>query len=126
MNAIIRSRSIGLILMAASILALVMSIYASHQTSQYARCQSQVSERLIEANTARARAAEEDRQSDREESEATALLIRAVFTGTSTTERLAAYDEYQRTLGAIEERRKATAAERAAHPIPEPPSQACA
>jgi hypothetical protein len=75
---------------------------------------------------ARSDAAEEDRQSDREESRATALLIQTVFTATTSEERIAAYAAYAEALNDIDQKRRDTAEERAKHPLPSPPSQTCA
>lgn len=125
MNNILANRMFGYILVVASLIALLLSGLTTYRSSSYAECQSQVSELLIEASSARAEAAEQDRQSDREESRATNLLIQAVFAGASTAERLAAYEVYRVTMEDIDQRREATAKERASHPIPEAPSQAC-
>lgn len=122
----LQSRTFGVFLVAASIVALMLSGLTSYQSNSYAKCQSAVFDQLVVASTARADAAEQDRQSDRTESQATALLIQGVFTGTTTAERLAAYDAYSKTLANINQRRDATAKEREAHPLPAPPSQACA
>lgn len=126
MNNILKNRMFGYALVVASLIALVLSGLTTYWSDSYAECQSRVSELLIQATDARAEAAERDRQSDREESRATALLIQAVFTGASTAERLTAYEVYRLTMADIDLRREATAKERAAHPIPEAPSQACA
>jgi len=121
----LQSRAFGILLVAASILALFLSALASYRANAYAKCQSTVFDQLVAASTARADAAEQDRRADREESQATALLIQGVFTGATTAERLAAYDTYVKTLADLSARRDATAKERAAHPLPAPPSQAC-
>jgi hypothetical protein len=125
MTAFIRNRAFGLALVAASLVALVLSGYSSYQTRAYSQCQSNVTEALIQASIARADAAEEDRKADREESRATSLLIQTVFTATTTDERIAAYSVYAQTLGRLDEQRAATATYRAQHPLPEPPSQTC-
>lgn len=125
MSALIRNRSLGIALVVASLIALVLSGYTSYQTRTYAECQSMVTEQLIRATNARAQAADEDRISDREESEATATLIQTVFAGGSQADRLAAYAAYQVKIGDVNQRRRMTAEQRAANPIPEPPSQVC-
>lgn len=125
MNRFLKSQLFGVILVLASLVALVMAGYSSYITRSYAMCQSQVTEQLIHATTARAAAAEEDRQSDRLESEATALLIKTIFDSTSTAERLAAYDTYKATLRDLETQRASSAADRERNPLPEPPSEAC-
>lgn len=122
----LRNRGFGLALIAASLVALVLSGYSSYQTRSFSQCQSLVTEALIQASIARADAADEDRKSDREESRATATLIQVVFTAATVEERLAAYQAYSKALESIDEKRQATAAERAAHPLPEPPSRVCA
>lgn len=122
----LRNRWFGIALVAASLIALVLSGYSSYQTRTYAQCQSMVTEALIQASMARSDAAEEDRQSDREESRATALLIQTVFTATTVEERIAAYNAYATTLNDIDRKRAQTADERARHPLPSPPSQTCA
>lgn len=126
MTGFIRNRAFGIALVAASLVALVLSGYSSYQTRTYAQCQSMVTETLIQASVARADAAEEDRKADREESRATALLIQTVFTATTTEERIAAYNTYATTLANLDRIRQQTAEERAQHPLPKPPSQACA
>lgn len=126
MTGLIRNRTFGLALIAASLIALVLSGYSSYQTRSYSECQSAVTESLIQASIARGDAAEEDRKSDRDESRATALLIQTVFTATTSQERIAAYEAYSKQLAVIDEQRRTTADERARHPIPNPPSQTCA
>ena len=125
MNGFIRNRMFGLALMAASLIALVLSGYSNYQARAYSQCQSNVTEALIQASIARADAAEEDRRSDREESRATSLLIQTVFTATTTEERIAAYQAYATTLEQIDQKRNDTAKQRAEHPLPEAPSQVC-
>lgn len=125
MTSFIRNRAFGLALVAASLIALVLSGYSSYQTRWYSQCQSLVTESLIQASVARADAAEVDRQSDREESRATALLIQTVFTAATTEERIAAYNTYAVKLAELDRQRQLTADERARHPLPKPPSQAC-
>lgn len=122
---IARSRSVGLLLVAASIFALIMSVYSSVRGRQFADCQSRVTEALILAQNARADAALMDRQTDQDEAAATAQLIRTVFTVQTSTERVAAYATYQKAVDAARARRAQTDADRAAHPLPAPPSQAC-
>ena len=125
MTAFVRNRAFGLALVVASLVALVLSGYSSYQTRAYSQCQSAVTEALIQASMARADAAEEDRRSDRDESRATALLIQTVFTATTSAERIAAYDTYAAELQRIDSRRMQTEDDRAKHPLPQPPSQAC-
>lgn len=122
----LRNRWFGIALVAASLIALVLSGYSSYQTRTYSQCQSMVTEALIQASIARSDAAEEDRRSDRDESRATALLIQTVFTATTVDERIAAYNAYATTLASIDQKRQETADERARHPLPQPPSQTCA
>lgn len=122
----LRNRAFGIALVAASLVALVLSGYSSYQTRTYSQCQSMVTEALIQASMARSDAAEEDRRSDREESRATALLIQTVFTATTVEERIAAYNAYAVSLATIDEKRKKTEDERSKHPLPQPPSQTCA
>ena len=120
-----RRRFVEWSLIAASVLALIMSMVSSCQSRSYARCQSAVSEALIAATNARADAAERDRQSDRDESAATAELIRTVFTVQTPAERIAAYRAYRSALDGVNTRRAAAEADRATHPLPAPPSQVC-
>lgn len=124
-NSIIQHRVFGVCLVVASLVALMLSGLSTYQTNNYNRCQSTIYGQLLDASRARTEAEDKDRQSDRDESDATASLIRAVFTGSTTAERLAAYDTYDRTIREIANRRDATAKEREAHPLPVPPSQAC-
>lgn len=123
---VLDKRWLGALLVGASLIALFLAGYSSYQTLSYAKCQSMVTEQLILANNARALAADEDRRSDRLESDATALLIRTVFTSPTVADRVAAYDAYQATMAHIAEDRAATARYREDHPVPDPPSQACA
>lgn len=125
MSGLIRNRSLGIALVVASLIALVLSGYTSYQAQAYAECQSMVTEQLIQVSSARAHAAEEDRISDREESEATAALIQTVFSGGSQADYLAAYVTYQGILKDINQRRRMTTEQRSTNPIPDPPSQAC-
>lgn len=120
-----RSRIVGLVLVVASVAALVMSAYSSYRLRTYAACQSAVTEQLIRVQNARADAAAQDRQTDRDESSATATLIIAVFSLQSGQERVAAYGEYRTTLDALTARRAATEQQRKANPLPAPPSQVC-
>lgn len=126
MNGFIRNRAFGLALMAASLVALVLSGYSNLQAYDYSKCQSGVTESLIQASMARSDAASQDRALDRDESRATALLIQTVFTATTSNERIAAYSAYAKTLEDIDKRRQEIEVERANHPLPEPPSKACA
>ncbi len=119
-----RSR-VGLLLVVASILAIIMSAYTSYQSRAFAECQAAVNEALIVAQNARADAAEQDRASDREESTATADLIRSVFSATTREESRAAYDRYAARLAEINARRTATDKRRQDNPLPAPPSQIC-
>lgn len=125
MNEILKSHFFGVALVIASLVALILSGYSSYTSRAYAECQSQVTEKLIRATSARAAAAEEDRRSDREESEATAALINAVFSSATTQERIDAYADYEATLKDVSAQREAAAANRAANPLPEPPSEVC-
>lgn len=125
MNEILKSRFFGVALVIASLVALILSGYSSYSSRSYAECQSQVTEKLIRANTARALAAEEDRRADQKESQATADLINAVFNSASTQERIDAYAAYLATLTDVKKQREASAANRAANPLPEPPSEVC-
>jgi hypothetical protein len=109
----------------ASLLALGMSVWSSYQTRSYAACQAQVNESLVRVQSARAEAAEQDRQSDRDESAATAELIRTVFTVQTPTERVAAYTAYRTALDKIAASRADTERQRAAAPLPAPPSEIC-
>jgi hypothetical protein len=109
----------------ASVAALLISIAFGYQSRSYAQCQSAVYEALISAQNAREAAAAQDRQADRDEAAATAVLIRAVFTAASREQTLAAYAAYEDTLAGIAARREASEADRAANPLPAPPSQTC-
>lgn len=123
MNA--RSRAVGLVLVVLSMLALAMSSWTSFQSRSYAACQSGVTEQLVRAQNARAEAAAQDRQIDREESAATANLIIAVFSLQTGAERVAAYGDYRKTLDDLTARRAATERRRQDNPLPLPPSQTC-
>ena len=115
----------GIVLLVLALLAMVMATYSGLQSASYARCQASVNEALVRAQVARGEAAEQDRQSDREESAATAALIRAVFTPGTSASRMAAYERYRATVDAINERRAVTEEQRQANPLPAPPSQTC-
>lgn len=120
-----RSRLVGVVVMVLSLVAVGISVNGTIQSSAYARCQSQVTEALIKSSTARAAAAEQDRQSDVQESAATAELIRTVFTAQTGPERVQAYATYRKALDDIAVTRAATEKQRKANPLPAPPSQAC-
>lgn len=115
----------GLVLVVASILALALSVYSSIRSTAYARCQSAVSEALIRSSTARADAAAEDRESDRDETTAVTKLINDVFAATSREQSRAAYEEFRATEQRITARRAATEQKRRANPLPQPPSEVC-
>ena len=80
---------------------------------------------VVIAQNARADAAEQDRTSDREESLATAELIRAVFTARSQDDTRAAYLIYAKRLDEITAQRAETERQRQSAPLPAPPSQTC-
>lgn len=120
-----RGRLVGVVMMVLSLVAVGVSVNATFQASAYARCQSQVTEALIRSQTARAAAAEQDRQSDVKESAATAELIQTVFTVQTTAERVEAYAAYRKALDDINTKRATTEKQRKANPLPAPPSQAC-
>jgi hypothetical protein len=120
-----RSRLVGIVVMVASVLAVLLAVNSTLQSSAYARCQSRVTEALIRSSTARAAAAEQDRQSDVQESAATAELIRTVFTVQTAAERIEAYATYRKALDTINAKRAATEKQRKDNPLPAPPSQTC-
>lgn len=120
-----RQRFVGWVVLAASVCALLISAVTGLQSYQHAECQAQVNETLIRATSERAAAAAADRQSDRDESAATAELIRSVFTLRTTAERVAAYAEYRERIDAIDAQRAETERQRQAHPLPAPPSETC-
>jgi hypothetical protein len=119
------SRRLNITLTVISFAALFIAATAGVQTYLYADCQGHVNEALIVAQLARAQAAEQDRQSDREESTATADLIRSVFAAKTQPEVLAAYRDYQTTMNGLRDRRNAADAKRRANPLPPPPSATC-
>jgi hypothetical protein len=121
-----RSRTIGLVLVVASVLALALSTYTSIRSRAFAECQAAVNEALIVATNARASAAAQDRQADRDETTAITALIHAVFSAPTSEERLAAYQHYRAELDRIAASRAVAEADRVAHPLPAPPSQTCA
>ena len=120
-----RSRVAGAVLVVASVVALVLSAYSSIRSRAFAECQAQVNEQLIVATNARAAAAAQDRQADRDETVAVTTLINAVFTLPTAAERMAAYAAYRAELERIAAQRAEAEADRAAHPLPSPPSQTC-
>lgn len=120
-----RERVVGVVVMVVSMVAVALAINSAYQYSSYARCQAGVNEALIRSQAGRAEAAAQDRQSDVQESAATAELIQAVFTGQSTGERVAAYAKYRKPLDDITAQRAQTEEQRRANPLPAPPSQTC-
>lgn len=120
-----RQRVVGWAVLVASVLALLVSAVTGFQSYRHAQCQSAVNEALIQATNQRAAAAAQDRDSDRRESQATADLIRTVFTTRTSEERLAAYASYRDTLDAVAKARAEAEASRQAHPLPAPPSESC-
>jgi hypothetical protein len=120
-----RSRAVGWILFSASVLALVLSVVTSYRSRAFAECQNVINEQLIVATTARASAAAQDRQADRDETAAITALINAVFSVQTPEQRLAAYQAYRAELDRIAKARAEAEADRAAHPLPAPPSQTC-
>lgn len=116
---------LGLVFVVASLTALGMSARATIQYSRYAHCQSAVTDALIRSQLARADAAAQDRESDRDETAAVTTLIDAVFHSTTPEQSRAAYATYQARVAAIAARRAETDATRRANPLPAPPSQTC-
>lgn len=121
----IRQRVVGWVVLAAAIVALVVAAVTGIQQARYARCQAGVNEALIQVQTARADAAEQDRQSDRDESAATAELIRTVFTAESRQATIDAYAAYRVTLDEISAKRAEAEKQRTENPLPAPPSEIC-
>ena len=83
---------------------------ARRQTA-YTHCQARVNDAPIKAQNARAVSADQDR-------DALDQLVSDIIRARSATDTEAALARYQRT-------RAATDAQRAQHPLPAPPSQAC-
>lgn len=122
---VVRSRVVGLLLVAASVVALALSTYSSIRSRAFAECQATLNEQLIVATNARAAAGEQDRQADRDQTTAIAALIDAVFSSADPGQRMAAYQTYRAELDRIAATRADAEADRAAHPLPAPPSQSC-
>ena len=120
-----RQRSVGWLVLGVAIVSLIWSTVTGVQSFQYARCQAGVNETLVQAQVARAAAAEQDRDSDRDESAATAELIRTVFTVQTSDQRVAAYAAYRKALDDISTKRAEAEKQRAEHPLPAPPSAIC-
>lgn len=113
-----KRRGIGVFIGVASLVTLVIAVWfgiqqadlAKRQTA-YSHCQAAVNDALVAAQNARATFADQDR----------AALDRMVLDITKATSRAdteAALQRYQQT-------RATTDLERAQHPLPAPPSQAC-
>lgn len=120
-----RQRWVGILVLGLAIVSLIWSTVTGVQSFQYARCQAGVNEALVQTSVARAAAAEQDRDSDRDESAATAELIRTVFEVQTPAERIAAYTAYRKALDEINARRAEAEAQRTQNPLPAPPSAIC-
>lgn len=118
-----RRMNLGLFIL--SVVALIMAGLSEWQINRNSACQSAVNEAVVQAQNYRGAAADEDRQSDRAESAAFAELIRAIFASKTQADVATAYAAYNRTITDVAARRAQAEAQRAAHPIPAPPSQTC-
>lgn len=108
------SRWLTWIVVIASFASLGMSWYAGAQRAEYAHCQAAVNDALIHSQQARAAAAEQDRQAMDD-------LVAGVLTASETRDPRASLA----ALRAYVTARAAADAQRAANPIPVPPSQTC-
>ena len=90
-------------------LVVAISLYAGQR--EYVQCQAAVNNALITAQVARAGAGEQDR-------DAMDRLVSDVTKATSPADSRAALARYQQTRAAAD-------ADRAANPLPAPPSQTC-
>jgi hypothetical protein len=124
-NPAVARRNVGWVVLTASAIAVVLATWSGINSTRYAHCQAAVNEALVVAQNARADAAAQDRVLDRQESAATAGLIKAVFSSTTRDQTLAAYLAYQKTIADITAQRAETERQRAAHPLPAPPSHTC-
>jgi uncharacterized membrane protein YdfJ with MMPL/SSD domain len=106
-----RQRATGVIVLVASMLAVLGATYSGYRSASYAHCQARVNQALVVSQNARAQAAAQDRAAlDR--------MVNDVVNAHSREESRAALDRYQAT-------RRASDEERAKHPLPAPPSQVC-
>lgn len=106
-----RQRLLGAALVALSVAALAMSFVATTTQMTYTRCQAAVNDALIHAQRDRADAAQQDR-------EALDRLVTDVLAATDRTKSRQALQDYVNARAAAD-------AQRAAHPIPDPPSSTC-
>lgn len=100
----------------------------SSRLRDYIACQAAVNEASALSQRARAAAAEQDRASDRAESEATRRLILTVFTATGPDARdqaRAAFATYEKALAAVAASRADADRQRQANPLPPLPSETC-
>lgn len=101
----------GKVMLAASAVALVVSVLSGIRRELDADCQSRVNEHLILSQNARAAAAEQDRR-------AIDSLVNAVAEAQSPATIRQALDSYRKA-------RTETDLDRARNPLPAPPSETC-
>lgn len=107
----VSQRTIGGLVLAASMIALGFSTVTGIQSRDFAKCQAQVYEQLVAAQNARAAAGAQDRNAiDR--------LIQDVSEAKTPTDSRTALQRYRDTRAAAD-------AERQRNPLPEPPSKRC-
>lgn len=120
---ITRRGSIALLIV--SFLALITAAYSGVASQQYARCQANWNEQSALATRERAEAADQDRNTDRAESEATKTLILTVFAAKSPEQARAAFVTYEEAQRRIDAARAAAEQQRRENPMPPLPSETC-
>ncbi len=98
-------------MLVASVVALGMSALVGYQSRGQAECQARINEQLVVAQSARAKAADQDR-------DAVDRLISDVSEAKSPADSRAALQRYRDTRASAD-------AERTRNPLPAPPSQRC-
>jgi hypothetical protein len=105
------SRKFGALIMVASLLALIVSVYTGFERAATERCQARVNDALISSQRARSDAASQDRDSiDR--------LVAAVAEARESGQVRDALAKYRSDRAAADEDRRQ-------HPLPAPPSEVC-
>jgi hypothetical protein len=128
-----RQRILGLVLVAASLLAVAQSARTTWEQHRYVQCQARVNDALITRTRALVEATDEERRAERAADDAE----RALFTDPALIKPvaqrspadqariLAAFAAYRQSLVELDKERRDADRARAAHPVPAAPSQVC-
>lgn len=133
MRLVMSSRAVGVLVMVASLVALVLAGYSSYRSRELARCQAQYNEVNNQRTRELTGVAEEERAAERRSSDALGALFLDPSLQKPAEQRTAADRKRVADLFAAyvaaERAKRAARAEadkaRAANPVPPPPSTVC-